>query len=181
MDFVVEEDLKAHLTCWYIQKYIKENPHPHYLEHILHWEPEMGKISILIGWFGIGYLLGFPNLSDWSWNSTKERFDLFFSFVCEWVSENTVFFGQIRVWTLRWASFPVSQADFQANPEKWEDYDTRYELKISTVWYDHKSDVRLHMPLWPYTFRFSGAHERDTRVLVFPHVQSVHTQPGVEF
>ncbi len=53
MDFVVEEDLKAHLTCWYIQKYIKENPHPHYLEHILHWEPEMGKISILIGWLGI--------------------------------------------------------------------------------------------------------------------------------
>ncbi|XP_051571321.1 protein NATD1 isoform X1 [Myxocyprinus asiaticus] len=36
MDFVVEEDLKAHLTCWYIQKYIKENPHPHYLEHIIH-------------------------------------------------------------------------------------------------------------------------------------------------
>ncbi len=44
-----------------------------------------------------------------------------------------------------------------------------------------KSDVRLHMPLWPYTFRFSGAHERDTRVLVFPHAQNVHTQPGVEF
>uniref|UniRef100_A0A673GQ35 Protein NATD1 n=1 Tax=Sinocyclocheilus rhinocerous TaxID=307959 RepID=A0A673GQ35_9TELE len=36
MDFVVEEDLKAHLTCWYIQKYVKENPHPHYLEHVLH-------------------------------------------------------------------------------------------------------------------------------------------------
>ncbi|KTG06477.1 hypothetical protein cypCar_00036474 [Cyprinus carpio] len=36
MDFVVEEDLKAHLTCWYIQKYVKENPHPQYLEHVLH-------------------------------------------------------------------------------------------------------------------------------------------------
>ncbi|TSK77068.1 Protein NATD1 [Bagarius yarrelli] len=36
MDFVVEEDLRAHLTCWYIQKYVKENPHPHYLEHIIH-------------------------------------------------------------------------------------------------------------------------------------------------
>uniref|UniRef100_A0A3Q3WG02 Protein NATD1 n=1 Tax=Mola mola TaxID=94237 RepID=A0A3Q3WG02_MOLML len=34
MDFVVEEDLKAHLTCWYIQKYVKENPHPLYDEHI---------------------------------------------------------------------------------------------------------------------------------------------------
>uniref|UniRef100_A0A669BPX9 Protein NATD1 n=1 Tax=Oreochromis niloticus TaxID=8128 RepID=A0A669BPX9_ORENI len=34
MDFVVEEDLKAHLTCWYIQKYVKENPQPQYFEHI---------------------------------------------------------------------------------------------------------------------------------------------------
>ncbi|KPP61711.1 hypothetical protein Z043_120166 [Scleropages formosus] len=34
MDFVVEEDLKAHLTSWYIQKFVKENPHPRYLEHI---------------------------------------------------------------------------------------------------------------------------------------------------
>lgn len=37
MDFVVEEDLRAHLTCWYIQKYVKENPHPYYLERIIHW------------------------------------------------------------------------------------------------------------------------------------------------
>lgn len=37
MDFVVEEDLKAHLTCWYIQKYVKENPHPQYFEHIYQW------------------------------------------------------------------------------------------------------------------------------------------------
>ncbi|MBN3290690.1 NATD1 protein, partial [Polypterus senegalus] len=36
MDFVVEEDLKAHLTCWYIQKFVKENPQPQYLERILH-------------------------------------------------------------------------------------------------------------------------------------------------
>nr|XP_033770008.1 protein NATD1 [Geotrypetes seraphini] len=34
MDFVVEEDLKAHLTCWYIQKYVKENPLPRYLERL---------------------------------------------------------------------------------------------------------------------------------------------------
>lgn len=34
LDFVVEEDLKAHLTCWYIQKYIKENPLPQYLERL---------------------------------------------------------------------------------------------------------------------------------------------------
>lgn len=37
MDFVVEEDLKAHLTCWYIQKYVKENPQPQYFEHIYQW------------------------------------------------------------------------------------------------------------------------------------------------
>lgn len=36
MEFVVEEDLKAHLTCWYIQKYVKENPQPQYQEHIHH-------------------------------------------------------------------------------------------------------------------------------------------------
>lgn len=40
MDFVVEEDLKAHLTCWYIQKYVKENPQPQYFEHIYQW-PDM--------------------------------------------------------------------------------------------------------------------------------------------
>ncbi|XP_004405239.1 PREDICTED: uncharacterized protein LOC101382050 [Odobenus rosmarus divergens] len=34
LDFVVEEDLKAHLTCWYIQKYVKENPLPQYLERL---------------------------------------------------------------------------------------------------------------------------------------------------
>lgn len=33
MDFVMEEDLKAHLTCWYIQKYVKENPHPQCFIH----------------------------------------------------------------------------------------------------------------------------------------------------
>ncbi|KAM6960841.1 protein NATD1 [Aplochiton taeniatus] len=35
MDFVVDEGLKAHLTCWYIQKYVKENPEPQYLQHVL--------------------------------------------------------------------------------------------------------------------------------------------------
>lgn len=34
LDFVVEEDLKAHLTCWYIQKYVKENPLPQYVERL---------------------------------------------------------------------------------------------------------------------------------------------------
>lgn len=55
MDFVVEEDLRAHLTCWYIQKYVKENPHPHYLEHIIHWErrqqDDLGFL-LLTGWTG---------------------------------------------------------------------------------------------------------------------------------
>ncbi|KAG5279163.1 hypothetical protein AALO_G00074790 [Alosa alosa] len=26
MDFVVEEKLKAHISCWYIKKYVEENP-----------------------------------------------------------------------------------------------------------------------------------------------------------
>ncbi|CAN0314137.1 protein NATD1-like [Lethenteron reissneri] len=34
MDFVVEEDLKAHITCWYIQKFIKDNPLPQYLQRV---------------------------------------------------------------------------------------------------------------------------------------------------
>uniref|UniRef100_H3AIP3 Protein NATD1 n=1 Tax=Latimeria chalumnae TaxID=7897 RepID=H3AIP3_LATCH len=34
LEFVVEEDLKAHLTCWYVQKYMKENPLPKYLERL---------------------------------------------------------------------------------------------------------------------------------------------------
>lgn len=37
LDFVLAEDLKAHLTCWYIQKYVKENPHPQYKKHIHDW------------------------------------------------------------------------------------------------------------------------------------------------
>nr|XP_014332975.1 PREDICTED: protein NATD1 [Bos mutus] len=34
LDFVVEEDLRAHVTCWYIQKFVKENPLPQYLERL---------------------------------------------------------------------------------------------------------------------------------------------------
>lgn len=45
MDFVVEEDLKAHLTCWYIQKYVKENPQPQYFEHIYQWHPPCGDVK----------------------------------------------------------------------------------------------------------------------------------------
>ncbi|XP_067427505.1 protein NATD1-like isoform X2 [Thunnus thynnus] len=26
MDFLVEENLKAHVSCWYIKKYIEDNP-----------------------------------------------------------------------------------------------------------------------------------------------------------
>ncbi|XP_006005145.1 protein NATD1 [Latimeria chalumnae] len=35
LDFVVEEDLKTHITCWYIQKFVRDNPFPPYLERIL--------------------------------------------------------------------------------------------------------------------------------------------------
>ncbi|KAL7850731.1 hypothetical protein SRHO_G00200800 [Serrasalmus rhombeus] len=34
LDFVVEEQLKATVSCWYIQKYVKENPHHGYQAYI---------------------------------------------------------------------------------------------------------------------------------------------------
>ncbi|MGH0153089.1 UNVERIFIED_CONTAM: hypothetical protein FKN15_023723 [Acipenser sinensis] len=34
MDFVVEENLKADLSCWYIKQYVEENPLPNYKDHI---------------------------------------------------------------------------------------------------------------------------------------------------
>ncbi|KAG9343685.1 hypothetical protein JZ751_013063 [Albula glossodonta] len=34
MDFVVEENLKARVSCWYIKKYIDENPTPEYKDQI---------------------------------------------------------------------------------------------------------------------------------------------------
>ncbi|XP_053510148.1 protein NATD1 isoform X3 [Ictalurus furcatus] len=34
LDFVVEERLKASISCWYIKKYIQENPHHGYQVHI---------------------------------------------------------------------------------------------------------------------------------------------------
>ncbi|XP_036944997.1 protein NATD1-like isoform X1 [Acanthopagrus latus] len=35
MDFLVEENLKAHISCWYIKKYIEEHPHQHYKELVI--------------------------------------------------------------------------------------------------------------------------------------------------
>ncbi|KAI1884266.1 hypothetical protein AGOR_G00224670 [Albula goreensis] len=35
MDFVVEENLKARVSCWYIKKYIDENPTPEYKDQIV--------------------------------------------------------------------------------------------------------------------------------------------------
>ncbi|XP_067089472.1 protein NATD1-like [Osmerus mordax] len=34
LDFLVKEKLKAHVSCWYIKKYIEENPHLGYKTHI---------------------------------------------------------------------------------------------------------------------------------------------------
>lgn len=88
----------------------------------------MGTSSILTGRFGIGwdgYLLGFPNLSDLCCLETPQKKEIYFLFASEsdlkkvrGLKIRNIFLGQIRVWTLRWASFPVTQADFQANPEK---------------------------------------------------------------
>ncbi|KAM9345989.1 protein NATD1-like [Symphorus nematophorus] len=35
MDFLVEENLKAHVSCWYIKKYIEEHPQQHYKELVI--------------------------------------------------------------------------------------------------------------------------------------------------
>lgn len=35
MDFLVEENLKAHVSCWYIKKYIEEHPQRHYEELVI--------------------------------------------------------------------------------------------------------------------------------------------------
>ncbi|KAI7803135.1 protein NATD1 [Triplophysa rosa] len=34
LDFVIEEDLKARISCWYIRKYVDENPHLGYQAYI---------------------------------------------------------------------------------------------------------------------------------------------------
>ncbi|XP_008292039.1 protein GTLF3B-like [Stegastes partitus] len=35
MDFVIEENLKAHISCWYIKKYIEENPQQQYKDLVI--------------------------------------------------------------------------------------------------------------------------------------------------
>ncbi|KAI3359489.1 hypothetical protein L3Q82_013889 [Scortum barcoo] len=35
MDYLVEENLKAHISCWYIKKYIEEHPERHYKELVI--------------------------------------------------------------------------------------------------------------------------------------------------
>ncbi|XP_041813751.1 protein NATD1-like [Chelmon rostratus] len=35
MDFLVEENLKAHISCWYIKKYIEDHPRQHYKELVV--------------------------------------------------------------------------------------------------------------------------------------------------
>ncbi|XP_044037947.1 protein NATD1-like isoform X2 [Siniperca chuatsi] len=35
MDFLVEENLKAHVSCWYIKKYIEGHPLQHYKELVI--------------------------------------------------------------------------------------------------------------------------------------------------
>uniref|UniRef100_A0A8C2X720 Protein NATD1 n=1 Tax=Cyclopterus lumpus TaxID=8103 RepID=A0A8C2X720_CYCLU len=35
MDFLVEDDLKAHVSCWYIKKYIEDNPLRRYERRVI--------------------------------------------------------------------------------------------------------------------------------------------------
>ncbi|KAG7271843.1 hypothetical protein CRUP_023753, partial [Coryphaenoides rupestris] len=36
MEFLAEENLKAHISCWYIKKYIEANPANGYEDHVVH-------------------------------------------------------------------------------------------------------------------------------------------------
>ncbi|XP_059901138.1 protein NATD1-like [Gadus macrocephalus] len=35
LDFLAEDDLKAHISCWYIKKYIEDNPKNGYEERVV--------------------------------------------------------------------------------------------------------------------------------------------------
>lgn len=35
LDFVAQENLKAHISCWYIKKYIEEHPEERYGERVI--------------------------------------------------------------------------------------------------------------------------------------------------
>lgn len=35
MDFLVQENLKAHISCWYIKKFIEEHPEERYEERVI--------------------------------------------------------------------------------------------------------------------------------------------------
>ncbi|XP_048466551.1 protein NATD1-like [Rhincodon typus] len=35
MNFVVQEDLKARVSCWFVKKYLDDNPLPKYMERIV--------------------------------------------------------------------------------------------------------------------------------------------------
>lgn len=37
MDFLVEENLKAHVSCWYIKKYIEDHPQQNYKDLVITW------------------------------------------------------------------------------------------------------------------------------------------------
>lgn len=35
MDFLVQENLKAHISCWYIKKFIEEHPEEQFEERVI--------------------------------------------------------------------------------------------------------------------------------------------------
>ncbi|XP_078426883.1 protein NATD1-like [Cetorhinus maximus] len=35
LNFIVEEDLKARISCWFVRKYVEDNPQPRYKERIV--------------------------------------------------------------------------------------------------------------------------------------------------
>lgn len=37
VDFLLEENLKARVSCWYIKQYIEEQPHQEYKDLLITW------------------------------------------------------------------------------------------------------------------------------------------------
>lgn len=44
MDFLVAENLKAHVSCWYIKKYIEDHPLQHYKDLVITWLQPVGPV-----------------------------------------------------------------------------------------------------------------------------------------
>lgn len=92
MDFLVEENLKARVSCWYIQKYIEEHPLQHFKDLVITWlklicllEPELLP--------QINYNLMYPSVRHYRGQRENVKHLQHLSCSCEW---------QLFVWGTVW-------------------------------------------------------------------------------